>query len=287
MDAIAASALHIRLDRYSANSRRKRQGGANQVRLQVPSLVDLVHQRVDLLVPGRVEPVRQSPRAIAYGFFAHGTDPHDRPYSSGIVSRADHLCRPPSPAHSAADRSVARLSPRFRYYSAVRRLARRRSPLRLPAYRVADPGAVREPDESSWGHVSIFRTVPSANTLIRWVDENAFAPIVRARPRPTFGRPVHHGDGSPRYGPVLLRKPFGSRLAADTLPSGCPCGQSTAVGTSPWLCPSFPTSCPCRVRHGRVPQPTRHYPRLWIGRPSSGRSRDFNPPDQDAAQHTL
>src|SRR4051794_19766161 len=89
------------------------------------------------------------------------------------------------------------------------------------------------------------------------------------------------------YGPVLLRKPFGSRLAADTLPSGCPCGQSTAVGTSPWLCPSFPTSCPCRVRHGRVPQPTRHYPRLWIGRPSSGRSRDFNPPDQDAAQHTL
>src|SRR4051794_37089267 len=201
MDAIAASALHIRLDRYSANSRRKRQGGANQVRLQVPSLVDLVHQRVDLLVPGRVEPVRQSPRAIAYGFFAHGTDPHDRPYSSGIVSRADHLCRPPSPAHSAADRSVARLSPRFRYYSAVRRLARRRSPLRLPAYRVADPGATREPVESSWGHALIFRTVPSANTLIRWVDENAFAPILRARPGPTFGRPVHHGDGSPRLRP--------------------------------------------------------------------------------------
>src|SRR3954454_19295738 len=87
--------------------------------LQVPSLVNLVHQRRDLLVPGRVEPVRQSPRAIAYGFFTHGTDPHDRPYSSGIVSRADHLCRPPSPAHSAADRSVTRLSPRFRYYSAV------------------------------------------------------------------------------------------------------------------------------------------------------------------------
>src|SRR3954447_12636774 len=87
--------------------------------LQIPSLVNLVHQRMDLLVPGRVEPVRQSPRAIAYGFFTHGTDPHDRPYSSGIVSRANHLCRPPSPAHSAADRSVTRLSPRFRYYSAV------------------------------------------------------------------------------------------------------------------------------------------------------------------------
>src|SRR5512135_149690 len=89
------------------------------------------------------------------------------------------------------------------------------------------------------------------------------------------------------YGPVLLRKPFGSRLAADTLPSGCPCGRITTVGASPWLYPSFPTSCPHRVRHGRVPQPTRHYPRLWIGRPSSGRPRDLNPPDQDAAQHTL
>ncbi len=89
------------------------------------------------------------------------------------------------------------------------------------------------------------------------------------------------------YGPVLLRKPFGSRLAADTLPSGCPCGQNPTVGASPWLCPSFPTSCPHRVRHGRVPQPTRHYPRLWIHRPSFGRPRDLNPPDQNAAQHTL
>src|SRR6516225_7992867 len=126
---------------------------------------------MDLLVPGWVEPVRQSPRAIAYGFFTHGTDPHDRPYSSGLLSRTNHLCRPPSPAHSAADHSVAWLSPRFRYYSAVRRLARHRSPLRLPAYRFTYPGATREPDESSWGHVLIFRTVPSANTLIRWVNE--------------------------------------------------------------------------------------------------------------------
>ena len=78
-----------------------------------------------------------------YGFFAHGTDPHDRPYSSGILSRANHLCRPPSPAHSAANRLVAKLSPRFRYYSAVRLLARRRSPFRLPAYRVTYPGATQ------------------------------------------------------------------------------------------------------------------------------------------------
>jgi len=36
-----------------------------------------------------------------------------------------------------------------------------------------------------------FHTVPSANTLVRWVNENAFASIVQARPCPTFGRPVH------------------------------------------------------------------------------------------------
>jgi hypothetical protein len=46
-----------------------------------------------------------------------------------------------------------------------------------------------------------FRTVLSANTLVRWVNENAFAPIVRARPCPTFGRPVHHRGGPRRLRP--------------------------------------------------------------------------------------
>src|SRR5208283_3702323 len=52
------------------------------------------------------------------------------------------------------------------------------------------PSVARGFQESSWGHAQIFRTVPSANTLVRWVNENAFAPVVRARPCPTFGRPV-------------------------------------------------------------------------------------------------
>ena len=64
------------------------------------------------------------------------------------------------------------------------------------AYGVASLGATRGPWKFSWGHALIFRTVPSANTLVRWVYENAFAPIVRARPCPTFGRPVHR-RGSP------------------------------------------------------------------------------------------
>ncbi len=64
---------------------------------------------------------------------------------------------------------------------------------------------------------------------------DAFAPIVRARPGPTFGRPVRHGVAPLDYGPVLLLMPFGSRLAADTLPSGL---RAVAPGP-PWLYPAF------------------------------------------------
>ena len=38
-----------------------------------------------------------------------------------------------------------------------------------------------------------FRTVPPANTLVRWVNENAFVSEVQTRPCPTLGRPVHLG----------------------------------------------------------------------------------------------
>jgi len=62
--------------------------------------------------------------------------------------------------------------------------------------------------------------VPSANTLVRWVNENAFVSEVQTRPCPTFGRPVHLGVCPLDYGPVLLRRPFGFHLAMDTLPSG-------------------------------------------------------------------
>ena len=61
------------------------------------------------------------------------------------------------------------------------------------------------------------------------------------------------------YGPVLLLMPFGFHLTVDTLPSGEP---------------------PTPLR------PARHYPRFWIWRSSSERPRDFNPPEQRAAQRT-
>src|SRR2546426_10400647 len=60
------------------------------------------------------------------------------------------------------------------------------------------------------------------------------------------------------YGPVLLLMPFRFHLAMDTLPS-----EVLQAG------------------------PARHYPRFWIWRPSFERQRDFNPPGQRAAQHTL
>ena len=62
--------------------------------------------------------------------------------------------------------------------------------------------------------------MPSANTLVRWVNENAFVSEVQTRPCPTFGRPVHLGSYPIDYGPVLLLMPFGFHLAMDTLPSG-------------------------------------------------------------------
>jgi hypothetical protein len=44
--------------------------------------------------------------------------------------------------------------------------------------------------------VLFFRTVPSANTVVRWVNENAFVLEVQTRPCPTFGR-VGPGNFTP------------------------------------------------------------------------------------------
>src|SRR6516162_782566 len=104
------------------------------------------------------------------------------------------------------------------------------------AYRVASLGATREPVESSWGYVLVFGTVPSANTLVRWVNENAFAPIVRARPCPTFDRPVRL-----RGGPHRLR-PGTSPHALQIPPhGGHPALRSSrwVASGSPWLYPAF------------------------------------------------
>ena len=78
--------------------------------------------------------------------------------------------------------------------------------------------------------------MPSANTLVRWVNENAFAFIVQARPCPPLADRFIFGVAPIDYGPVLLRRPFGFHLAMDTLPSEVQ--QAVASGRS-WLYPAF------------------------------------------------
>ena len=91
-----------------------------------------------------------------------------------------------------------------------------------------------------------FRTVPSAYTLVWWVNENAFASIVQARPCPTFGRPVH-----PRGRPHRLR-PGTSPHALQIPPRD---GHPALRGADRrWLqvrlgCVQLSPSCPFRLLH--------------------------------------
>jgi hypothetical protein len=108
--------------------------------------------------------------------------------------------------------------------------------------------------------VLFFPTVPSANTLVRWVNESAFVSIVQTRPCPTFGRPVHL-----RGSPHRLRP--GSSPHAFRIPSR--------------------DGHPALRRTNFILRPARHYPRFWIWPSSSECQKDFNLPEQRAAQHTL
>src|SRR6266852_1673808 len=87
------------------------------------------------------------------------------------------------------------------------------------------------------------------------------------------------------YGPVLLLMPFGFHLAMDTLPSGATTsgGFRSALAVSGFR---------RRARLGfSIPssslRPARHYPRFRLRHSSSEHRRDFNPPEQCAAQRTL
>jgi hypothetical protein len=87
------------------------------------------------------------------------------------------------------------------------------------------------------------------------------------------------------YSPVLLLMPFGFHLAMDTLPSG----ELLAGGFRSALARvRLSLSCPFRLLHTfHLLRPARHYPRVRIWRSSFERQRDFNPPEQRAAQRTL
>src|SRR6202051_4259200 len=87
---------------------------------------------------------------------------------------------------------------------------------------------------------------------------NAFAPIVRARPNPIFGRPVHQGSPPIDYSPILLLKPFGFRIAPDTLSS-----DENLAGRR-GITPAFGYSAPHPSAGGTLtllihPLPSAHY----------------------------
>ena len=117
------------------------------------------------------------------------------------------------------------------------------------------------------------------------MNESAFAFIVQARPCPTFGRPVHLRGGPHRLQPgtsphALRIPPRDGHPALRVLRSG---GSRSAL-----VCFRLSPSCPFRPLHTfHSSRPARNYPRFWIRRSSSERRRDFNPPDQRAAQRTL
>jgi hypothetical protein len=85
----------------------------------------------------------------------------------------------------------------------------------------------------------------AARSMRQRVNENAFAPIVRARPCPTFGRPVHRRVAPIDYSPVLLLIPFGFHLTMDTLSSGVTQRRlQVHLG-----CVRLSPSCPFRLLH--------------------------------------
>ena len=187
-----------------------------------------------------------------YGYFTHGTDPPSRPCSSGLLSLPNRLRQLPSPAH------FRRRSPGHAAFTALLVLCGHPTTgdasLPLSPWLIGSlvPTAGRERRQFSWSHIRVFRTMPPANTLVRWVDKNAFAPIVRARPCPTLGRPVHHGIAA------SITAWYFSASLSDPASRRTPCspvalvGFGAGVGASPWPCPPFPASCPFRVLLART-----------------------------------
>jgi hypothetical protein len=170
-----------------------------------------------------------------YGYFSKGTDPPLRPYSTRKPSPPDPLRRPPFPTHSGrrmcGHEAFATLEVLFG------RPTTRRAPLPTSLTLIGSllpvpPGSsTSPPGVTSWSSVPCRPQTPWYGGWMR----DAFASIVQARPCPTFGRPVRHGVAPIDYGPVLLLMPFGSRLAAGTLPSEL---REVAPGP-PWLYPAF------------------------------------------------
>ena len=116
----------------------------------------------------------QYPRTMMYGVFAERTDPPHRLYSSGFPSLPFCLRPPPFPTHSGRRSLGHAVLAALQVLFGGPTTDRASLPTSLLLIGLLTRVAPR-PCQSSWGHTLFFRPVPSANTLVRWVDENAFA----------------------------------------------------------------------------------------------------------------
>jgi len=128
--------------------------------------------------------------------------------------------------------------------------------------------------------------VPTANTLVPWVNENAFVLEVQTQPCPTLGRPVHLGFPHrlrPGTSPHALRiPPHGGQPALRSTTSS---GFRSALAVSSFrLRARLDVSIPSAFFGQRGITPA-----FGHGAPHSRfeRQRDFNPPEQRAAQRAL
>src|SRR4051812_19228684 len=282
---------------------------------QIGRGVDLVDQRMDFPSPGLLPSSSVSCRIsglldVGAGSFAHRTCPHFR----HVLTRSSTLdaatqygafpLRPafwagsasslagddpepfvPTPFQSTVPRSDSwhRIGWNFAraYIRTYRRVAPGRAPCCSP-FRLRVIPAIPAP----WtipGLPESLDALPHrvARTHLGATGRNpyAFAPIVRARPFPVFGRPVHLPGLLPLI--TTLLKPFRPRLAAAL--------QKVVDGgsRSAYPCPGF------RRRASRA---SPYLPSLLAGEalpppsdisPGSRAEWDFNPPDASAVRHTL
>ena len=126
--------------------------------------------------------------------------------------------------------------------------------------------------------------MPSANTLVRWVNESAFVPSTADSTLPHLWP-----TGSSRVSPSTTARYFSS-CPSDPTSRWTPCPPKYS---KQWLqvrlgCIQLSPSCPFgRLHTFCFLRPARNYPRFWIWRPSFERQRDFNPPEQRAAQRAV
>src|ERR1700737_1127425 len=139
---------------------------------------------MDLPCTRRVDPVHQSPRSRMYGYFTPGTDPPPRPCSSGFLSLPNRLRRLPSPARfrrrfpgHAAFTALVVLHSRPSTGEAALAISLSLIGLLTPV----PPGDSASPPEVT--HCSSVPCHPQT-PWCGWVNENAFASIVQARPVP-------------------------------------------------------------------------------------------------------